>query len=42
MLGYFGVCLFCFWIIFVFSALVCSRLFLFIYFWFVSVIGLFW
>ena len=30
MLGCFGVCLFCFWVIFVFSALVCSRLFFFL------------
>ena len=28
MLSCFGVCFFCFWVIFVFSALVCSRLYL--------------
>ena len=48
MLGCFSVFLFCFWVVFVFSALICSRLFyLFIYlfifiFLFVSVVGLFW
>ena len=44
MLGGFSVFLFCFWVIFVFSALVCSRLFylfiyLFIYFYFFVCFG---